>query len=118
MSLRHFIVLASLFAVPALAVGQEKKAELSDADKALIKTVKDAGGQAMQLAQNDARITVAFYLSDKEIGDAQIAPLANAKQVYELHLGGTKVTDEACKVIGTMTGLVKLHLEKLSLIHI
>ena len=112
MSLRQLAVFACLLAAPATGFAQEKKAELSDADKALIKAVRDNGGQALQLAQNDARITVAFHLSDKEIGNDQLKPLANAKQVHSLNLRGTKITDDALQVVGTMTGLVTLHLEK------
>ena len=74
MSLRQLAVFACLLAAPATGFAQEKKAELSSSDKALIKAVRDNGGQALQLAQNDARITVAFHLSDKEIGNDQLKP--------------------------------------------
>ena len=37
----------------------------TDADKALIEAVQAAGGQAMQLAKNDSRLTIAFHLSDQ-----------------------------------------------------
>ena len=57
--------------------------EPSDSDKALIEAVRAAGGQAMQLARNDARLTIAFHLSDKEISDDTIKLLAGLGKTLE-----------------------------------
>ena len=54
----------ALLCAAVLTIVSATAQELSDADKALIKAVRDAGGQAMQLAQNDTRLTIAFHLSD------------------------------------------------------
>ena len=62
--------------VPAVAE------EPSEADAALIEAVKEAGGQAMQLAKNDARLTIAFHLSDKEITDATLDLFKEAPDLY------------------------------------
>jgi len=76
-----------LLAVPTVAD------DPSDADKALIEAVQAAGGQAMQLAKNDARLTIAFHLSDKEITDGTLDLFKDAGNVYSLNLRGTQVTD-------------------------
>ena len=91
-----------------LALGQE----LSDADLALIKAVREAGGQAMQLAQNDTRLTVAFHLSDKDTTDDTLKIFASAGNVYSINLRGTKVTDAGMAHLKGLKDLVRLHLEK------
>lgn len=58
-------MLLAMLVLSGVSLAQE---ELTDADKALIKAVQDAGGQAMPF-KNDARLSVAFHLSDKEITD-------------------------------------------------
>ena len=66
----------------ATAVAQE----ISDADKALIQKIQEAGGQAMPLAKNDARLTVAFHLSDKDVTDDTLALLKDAASIHSLNL--------------------------------
>ncbi|MEO1980272.1 MAG: hypothetical protein ABGZ24_07130, partial [Fuerstiella sp.] len=100
------LLLSLLLTGPALAQ------ELSEADQNLIKAVRDGGGQAMQLAKNDTRITIAFHLSDKEITDDTIKILAGASNVYSVNLRGTKVTDAGMAHVAGLKDLVRLHLEK------
>ena len=71
-----------LAAMAACSVQVSLADELSDTDKALIQAVRDAGGQAMQLAKNDTRLTIAFHLSDKEIVDDTLKILTGANNVY------------------------------------
>ena len=104
----YSLLLLTLFAVSP-AIAQE---ELSDADRTLIAAVRDAGGQALQLARNDTRITIAFHLSDKEITDDTIKILAGAGNVYSVNLRGTKVTDAGMAHLAGLSDLVRLHLEK------
>jgi hypothetical protein len=100
------LLLSLLLTAPSLAQ------ELSEADQNLIKAVRDGGGQAMQLAKNDTRITIAFHLSDKDITDDTIKILAGATNVYSVNLRGTKVTDAGMAHLAGMKDLVRLHLEK------
>ncbi|HSG72688.1 MAG TPA: hypothetical protein VLA12_19905, partial [Planctomycetaceae bacterium] len=58
-----FTLTTGLFWSAGLSPAQDK------ADPKLIAAVEKAGGQAMEIAQNDPRLTVAFHLSDKKIGD-------------------------------------------------
>lgn len=82
------------------------------ADPKLIAAVEKAGGQAMEIAQNDPRLTVAFHLSDKKIGDDDLAILKGSETIVELNLRGTDVTDAGLAHVATLKNLKKLHLEK------
>ena len=90
--------------VATQAWGQdEKKVEISAAEKAALETLRKSGGTVLEIAQNDNRVEVSFHLSDAKIGDKQLEPLKGLKSVYSLNLRGAEVTD---------AGLV--HLEKLA----
>ncbi|MEO2030567.1 MAG: hypothetical protein ABGZ35_00635, partial [Planctomycetaceae bacterium] len=95
-----------LLVVPAVAD------DPSEADQALIEAVQAAGGQAMQLAKNDARLTIAFHLSDKDITDETLDVFAEAGNVYSINLRGTKVTDAGLQKLAGLKSLTRLHLEK------
>ncbi|MFN5315624.1 MAG: hypothetical protein ACK5FF_14315, partial [Planctomyces sp.] len=86
--------------------------ELTDADKALIQKVQEAGGQAMPLAKNDTRLTVAFHLADKDVTDDTLAMLKDAASIHSLNLRGTKITDAGLAHLAGLKGLTRLHLEK------
>jgi hypothetical protein len=86
--------------------------EFTEAQKAAIAKVRAAGGQVSPLAQNDARLDVAFHLSDKPVGDEQLGLLVELPEVAFLNLRGTKITDAGLKSVSQLKGLVKLHLEK------
>ncbi len=101
--------LLAMLVLSGVALAQE---ELTDADKQLIQAIQDAGGQALPLAKNDARLSVAFHLSDKEITDETLAVVKDAANVYSLNLRGTKITDAGLAQLTGLKGLAKLHLEK------
>ena len=102
-------ILLAVVLIPGFAVAQE---ELSEADKQLIQAIQAAGGQAMPLAKNDARLSVAFHLSDKEITDETLAILKDAASIQSLNLRGTKITDAGLAHLAGLKGLTRLHLEK------
>ena len=43
------------------------KVVLTDADKAALAKIRELGGSALQVAQNDERIDIGFHLADGEI---------------------------------------------------
>jgi hypothetical protein len=94
-----------------LASAQEKPAP-TDAEKAAMAEVRKSGGQVMELAQNDARLDVAFHLADGKIEDAQLAPLKNLPKLAQLNVRGKDITDAGLANIKDAKGLVRLHLEK------
>ena len=110
------IRLFSIFAiVGTLSVGvvtaQEKPAH-TDAEKAAIAQIKKSGGQVMELAQNDARLDVAFHLADGKITDAELAPLEGLPTVAQLNLRGREITNAGLVYLKNLKGLMRLHLEK------
>ena len=108
--------LLSLFALMGtlsvgLAMGQEKPAP-TEAEKGAIAEIRKSGGQVMELAQNDARLDVAFHLADGKITDESLAPLKNLPQIAQLNLRGREITNAGLVHLKDLKGLVRLHLEK------
>ncbi len=98
--------------VATQAWGQdEKKVEISAAEKAALETLRKSGGTVLEIAQNDNRVEVSFHLSDAKIGDKQLEPLKGLKSVYSLNLRGAEVTDAGLANLSGLTGLKRLHLE-------
>jgi Leucine Rich repeat len=108
------ILSALLFAVaaPDAFAQAKKKGERSPAEKAAIAAIRKMGGHVQEIAQNDSRLEVAFHLADGKITDKNLVPLKDLKDVYELNLRGTDVTDAGLKYIAGLKSLKKLHLEK------
>ncbi len=88
------------------------KPPLSDAEKAAIAEIQKSGGQVMELAQNDARLDVAFHLADGKITDEQLLPLKSLPQIAQLNLRGREITNAGLVNLKELKGLVRLHLEK------
>ena len=103
------LVMSGVFA--SIASSQEKTPP-TDAEKAAMAEIRKAGGQVMELAQNDARLDVAFHLADGKIDDAQLAPLKNLPKLAQLNVRGKEITDAGLVHIKDSKGLVRLHLER------
>lgn len=94
-----------------MASGQEKPMP-TEAEKAAMAEIQKSGGQVMELAQNDARLDVAFHLADGKIEDAQLAPLKNLPKLAQLNVRGKEITDAGLAHLKDAKGLIRLHLEK------
>ncbi len=90
-----------------IVVGQEQSAD----EIAAIQAVKTSGGRVATISASDERREVSFYLSDKPIGDEELAPLKKISNVVWLNLANTKITNDGLKHIANLP-LTKLHLEK------
>lgn len=90
----------------------QEKPMPSEAEKAAIAEIKKSGGQVMELAQNDARLDVAFHLADGKIEDAQLTPLKNLPKLAQLNVRGKDISDAGLANIKDSKGLIRLHLEK------
>lgn len=97
--------------VGSVAWSEDKPAP-TDAEKAAIAEIRKSGGQVMELAQNDARLDVAFHLADGKIEDAQLAPLKNLPKLAQLNVRGKDITDAGLVNIKDSKGLIRLHLER------
>ena len=110
-------LLTAAFALVTLspAFAQEKPAEKpkrTDAELKAIDSLKKMGVHVMELAQNDPRLEVAFHLTDGKVTDEKLAPLKELKDVYQVNLRGTDITDAGLANLAGLTSLVRLHLEK------
>ena len=98
-------------ACSGVAFAQEKPAP-TDAEKAAMAEVRKLGGQVMDLAQNDARLDVAYHLADGKIEDAALAPLKNLPKLAQLNVRGKDITDAGLVHLKDAKALVRLHLER------
>jgi Leucine Rich Repeat (LRR) protein len=98
------------------AAAQDKPKETlkpTQAELDAIAAVKKAGGAVLQVAQNDARLDVAFHLADGKIGDDQVAAVKGLGNIlYSLNLRGTEITDKGLEYLKDAKSLTRLHLER------
>lgn len=90
----------------------EEKPVPTDAEKAAMAEIRKSGGQVMELAQNDARLDVAFHLADGKITDDSLVPLKSLPKIAQLNLRGREITNAGLVHLKDLKGLVRLHLEK------
>jgi hypothetical protein len=85
----------------------------TEVEKKALDKVRQLGGFAMELAQNDTRLDVAFHLMDKKITAEHLTPLKDlSKSLVYLNLRGTETNDELLANVAGLTSLTRLHLEK------
>jgi hypothetical protein len=84
----------------------------SDEEKKAIEQVTKLGGTAMELAQNDPRLEVAYHLGEGKFTAEHLAALKPLKQLVHLNLRGREVTDDMLASLKDLTALIRLHLEK------
>src|SRR5262249_21367804 len=77
-----------------------------------IAKVRQLGGLAMELAQNDPRLEVSYLQTDGKFSDDYLTPLKDLKDVVHLNLRGQPVTDAQLVHLKDLTTLTRLHLEK------
>jgi hypothetical protein len=87
-------------------------AKRSEAEKQALAKLTKLGVSAMELAQNDPHLEVAYHLMDKEITPEALAPLKDLKGVVHLNLRGRAVTDDMLAAVAGLKDLTRLHLEK------
>jgi hypothetical protein len=81
-------------------------------DPAVVEALRAAGGNVLEIAQNDPRLDVSLHLADQEITDEHLKLVAQLPNVVWLNLAGTKITDAGLATLAEMKSLEKLHLEK------
>ncbi len=84
------IIVVFLLLTPTLSVSL---LEADEAQEAAILQLLDNGGAVRNMAANDDRLIVDFHLSPDSFKDDLLATVAKLSNVYELHLGGTPLTD-------------------------
>lgn len=109
--------LGSIAFLPTLSLAQnaENQATQDAGVQAAIKAVTQAGGRVYRISAVDDWREVSFYLSDKPIGDAELAQAAKIDKIRWMNLANTKITNKGLASLAGMTDLMKLHLEKTSI---
>ena len=108
----RFMIPAGLLFLMAASLFSADPPARSEAEKKALDKIKQMGGFAMELAQNDPRLDVAFHLMDKKITPEHLTPLKDLKGVVHLNLRGTEVNDDMLASVAGVTSLLRLHLEK------
>ncbi len=105
------LLLSGSFAVLA----QEKeapKAQHGPAEEKAIARIRQLGGLALEVAQNDPSMEVSYQQIDGKITDEEMALLKDLKDLVSLNLRGKDVTDEQLAPLAGITSLKRLHLER------
>ena len=90
----------------------KEKLEHTDAEKAAMAEIRKLGGHVMELAQTDPHLEVAYHLTDGDVGDDHLKPLANMPLLVSVNLRGTKITNAGLAHLKGVKSLKRLHLEK------
>jgi hypothetical protein len=85
----------------------------TEAEKQAVAKIRQLGGLALDLAQNDNHLEVIYLQTDGKFSDAYLVPLESLKgRLVHLNLGGQPVTDAELAHLKGLTDLTELHLEK------
>ncbi len=111
-TLSLFALVPVLTALAPLPAQQPAQPARSEAEKKALDKIRQLGGFAQELAQNDNRIEVSFHLMDKKITAEHFAPLKELKTLVHLNLRGTETNDDLAANLAGLTSLIRLHLER------
>ena len=104
-----FGIVMFLILVPTLAF---EKTTRSQEEMDAISSIREKGGLVLEVAQNDSSLDVAFHLASRTVEDADLQPLIHLRDVVNLNLRGTGITDGGLAYLKDLKTLRRLHLEK------
>jgi Leucine Rich repeat len=84
----------------------------TEAGKKALERIRQLGGLALEVAQNDNHLEVSYLQTDGKFTDEHLALLKDLKGVVHLNLRGQPVTDAQLVHLRPLTELTELHLEK------
>src|SRR5262249_9401316 len=84
----------------------------TEAGKKSLAKVRQFGGLALELAQNDQHLEVSYLQTDGKFSEERLAVLKDLKGLVRLNLRGQPVTDAQLVHLKPLTELTELHLEK------
>src|ERR1700675_4641468 len=65
----------------------------TDAEKKAMEKIRQLGGIALELAQNDSHLEISYLQTDGKFSDDYLTPLKELKGISHLNLRGQPVTD-------------------------
>jgi hypothetical protein len=113
--LRSFVLGSLVLVVAFAALAQEKEAPKtarSPAEEKAIARIRQLGGLALEVAQNDPRLDVSYQQVDGKITDEHMALLKDLHDLVYLNLRGKDVTDAQLAPLAGIPSLIRLHLER------
>jgi hypothetical protein len=84
----------------------------TEAGKKALARIRQLGGLALELAQNDQHLEVSYLQTDGKFTDEHLALLKDLKGLVHLNLRGQPVTDAQLVHLRPLAELTELHLEK------
>jgi len=94
-----------------LAAAQTPPIAQNEAGKKSLTRIRQLGGLALELAQNDQHLEVSYIQTDGKLTDEHLALLKDLKGLVHLDLRGQPVTDAQVIHLKPLTELTHLHLE-------
>jgi Leucine-rich repeat (LRR) protein len=108
------VALLALLVLPLVisSVAAEDPPKRSEAEEKALARIRELGGLALELAQNDPSLEVSYHLTRDKITDEHLILLSQLKSLVHLNLRGKEVTDAQLAYLEGLTTLTRLHLEK------
>ncbi len=106
------IALLCVLTISLLAADTPAPVVQSEAGKKALTRIRQLGGLALELAQNDQHLEVSYLQIDGKWTDEHLTLLKDLKGVVHLNLRGQPVTDAQLAYLKPLTELTHLHLEK------
>lgn len=106
------IALLCVLTIGLLAADTPAPVVQSEAGKKALTRIRQLGGLALELAQNDQHLEVSYLQIDGKWTDEHLTLLKDLKGVVHLNLRGQPVTDAQLAYLKPLTELTHLHLEK------
>ena len=95
--MKTLAMLVGLLVVASNAVGEDKVAKRSDAEKKAIAAIKKLGGEVTFDEKKPGKPVISVKLNNTKVTDAGLVHLKGLSKLQTLFLQGTKVTDAGVK---------------------
>jgi hypothetical protein len=112
---RSFLLGSLVLVISFAALAQEKEAPKttrSPAEEKAIARIRQLGGLALEVAQNDSHMDVSYQQVDGKLTDEHMQLLKDLPDLVYLNLRGKEVTDAQLAPLASLPGLTRLHLER------
>lgn len=106
------IALLCVLTLGLLAADTPAPVVQTEAGKKALAKIRQFGGLALELAQNDPHLEVSYIQTDGKFNDEYLAVLKDLKGLVHLDLRSQPVTDAQLAHLKPLTELTHLHLEK------
>jgi hypothetical protein len=106
------IVLLGVVTIGLIAADTPAPVVQSEAGKKALAKIRQFGGLALEVAQNDPHLEVSYIQTDGKFNDEYLAVLKDLKGLVHLDLRSQPVTDAQLAHLKPLTELTHLHLEK------